>query len=119
MSQRAGCAAVHSEVYTVERDTIAEIALDDAGQLHVVPSAHAFNQVYREALEVHWNASRRSLHSPRPRQWSYPRWFQQIRLAAREQGCDLRLGADTRWVNVAPSLQAEIRQIARIEPGFE
>jgi hypothetical protein len=101
--------------HTVKHVLIAEIAIDEAGRLHLVPSTHAFPSVYREGVEVHWDADRRSLHSPPPRQWSYPRWFEQIRAAARAQGCELALGADTRWVNVGLSLQAEILQLARTD----
>ena len=97
----------------MERDTIAEIAIDDAGQLHVVPSSRAFPHVYREGMDVHWNAERRSLHSPTPREWSYPRWFAQLLAAARAQGCDLQVNPDTRWVNVAPALKAELLEVAR------
>ena len=95
------------------RDLIAEIAIDDAGQLHVVPSSHSFPSVYREAMDVHWDAERRSLHSPPPRQWSYQRWFGQILTAARAQGCELQAGPDTRWVNIEPGLHAELLQVAR------
>jgi hypothetical protein len=103
----------------VERDTLAEIAIDDAGQLHVLPSSHAFPLVYREGIDVHWDASRRSLHSPPPREWSYARWYKQIRYAALGQGCDLQIGADTRWLNVAPSLQREILRLNRTGLEFE
>ena len=95
------------------RDLIAEIAIDDAGQLHVVPSRHAFPNIYREAMDVHWDPERGSLHSPPPRQWSCQRWFEQILAAARAQGCDLQVGPDTRWVNIEPGLHAELLQVAR------
>ena len=73
----------------MDRDEIAEIVIDAAGQLHVVPASHAFPYIYREAMEVHWDPERHSLYSPPPREWSYSRWFQQILVAAREQGCEL------------------------------
>jgi hypothetical protein len=96
---------------------IAEVVIDEAGRLHVVPSEHSFVMIYREGVEVHWDPDRRSLHSPPPRQWSYLQWFAHIHAAAHAHGCDLQLGADTHWLNIAPSLQAEIRQLASTRPG--
>ncbi len=105
--------------HTVMHVLITEIAIDEAGRLHVVPSGCSFPLIYREGTDVHWNADRRSLHSPPPREWSYPQWFEHIRAAARAQGCELQIGADTRWLNVAPSLQAEILQLDRTTPRFK
>ncbi|MBA3493906.1 MAG: hypothetical protein H0T87_07295 [Gammaproteobacteria bacterium] len=96
----------------MERDTIAELEIDATGKLHVVPSTRAFPCIYREAMEVHWDAARHSLHSPTPREWSYSRWFQQILSAAREQGCELKLAASTQWLNIDPGVKAEFLQVA-------
>lgn len=97
---------------TMSRDEIAEIAIDAAGQLHIVPSTHAFPYIYREAMEVHWDAERHSLYSPPPREWSYTRWFQQILAAAQAQGCELYPGGGTSWLNVAENAKAEFLQVA-------
>ena len=94
----------------MERDTIAVVEIDEAGQLHVVPSNHSFPYIYREGMEVGWDPERRSLHSPRPREWSYARWYEQILAAAREQGWDLSATASTRWVNVEPGVKAMFLQ---------
>jgi hypothetical protein len=56
------------------------------------------------------DSERRSLHSPKPRDWSYARWYQQILAAAREQGCELRPTASTKWVNIDPGVKAELLQ---------
>ena len=96
----------------MERDTIAELEIDATGKLHVVPSTLAFQYIYREAMEVHWDEVRRSLHSPKPREWSYARWFQQILAAAREQNCELRIAANTKWLNIDPGVKAEFLQVA-------
>ena len=95
----------------MERDTIAELEIDAAGKLHVVPSTHAFPYAYREAMEVQWDLERRSLYSPIPREWSYARWLQQILATAREQGCELQLAASTKWVNIDPGVKAELLQV--------
>ena len=95
----------------MDRDAIDVIEIDDAGQLHVVPTSRSFPFIYREAMEVQWDTSRSSLHSPAPRDWSYARWFQQILAAAREQDCELYPVANTRWVNVGPGVKAELLQV--------
>ena len=95
----------------MDRDAIDVIEIDDAGQLHVVPTSRSFPFIYREAMEVQWDTSRSSLHSPAPRDWSYARWFQQILAAAREQDCELHPVANTWWVNVGPGVKAELLQV--------
>jgi hypothetical protein len=95
----------------MERDTIAELEIDTVGKLHVVPSTQAFPYIYREAMEVHWDAARRSLYSPTPREWPYSRWLQQILSAAREQGCELQLAPSTKWLNIDPGVKAELLQV--------
>jgi hypothetical protein len=95
----------------MSRDEIAEIAIDAAGQLHVVPMSHVFPHIYREAMNVQWDPESHSLHSPPPTEWSYARWFQQILAAARAQECELYPNANTIWRNVAESNKAEFLQV--------
>ena len=95
----------------MERDDIAVVELDQAGQLHVIPSQRSFPYIYREAMEVHWDPQLGSLHSPVPREWSYQRWFQQILSAALAQGCELVVAPSTEWRNVAPGIKAEVLQL--------
>ncbi|MFC3715960.1 hypothetical protein ACFONC_07345 [Luteimonas soli] len=99
----------------MDRDAIAVIEIDGAGRLHVVPSSRKFPFVYREAMEVQWDTSRCSLHSPAPRDWSYARWFQQVLAAAREQGCELYPAESTRWLNVGSGTKAELLQVVAKE----
>jgi len=94
----------------MKQDTIAFVEVDSAGKLHVTPSTESFPYIYREAMEVNWDAKRRSLHSPKPREWTYIRWFEQILAAAAAQGCDLRLAGSTRWLNVDPAIKTELLQ---------
>jgi len=96
----------------MEQDEIATIEIDADGQLHVVPASRSFPLVYREAMEVHWDGERRSLHSPRPRDWSYSRWFHQILASACEQGVSLYLSANTKWLNIEPSVKTELLRAA-------
>ena len=95
----------------MDEDLIAAVEIDSEHRLHVVPATRAFPHVYREAMEVSWDPSRCSLHSPVPREWSYSRWFQQILAAAAAQGVRLSLSPVTGWVGVPAQLQVELSQV--------
>jgi hypothetical protein len=95
----------------MRQDTIAKIEIDADGKLHIVPATSSFPYIYREAMEVHWDAGRRSLYSPKPRDWSYCRWLQQIIAAAREQGVSLNLSPTTEWLNIDPAAKAELARV--------
>jgi DNA-binding transcriptional regulator/RsmH inhibitor MraZ len=84
-------------------DSIAEVAIDDDGRLLVSPSSHSYPMIYREAVEVHWDAVGRFLYSPKPREWSYLDWFKHII----DTAGDLVLSADTRWKNIPADLRIE------------
>ncbi|WP_155942749.1 hypothetical protein [Pseudoxanthomonas suwonensis] len=99
-------------------DTIVQVEIDGEGRLHVVPSAHSLPFIYREGMEVQWDPVKGSLYSPKPREWPYSRWFQQVLAAASSQGCDLRLASDTRWVNIAPGIKAELLQVSGNEAYY-
>ncbi len=93
-------------------DAIEAIGIDEGGSLWVKPATATFPLIYREAMDVHWDAERLCLVGPKPREWSYAAWFKQIRKAAREQGVDLKLGPATAWSGI----DAELRQtLASIE----
>jgi hypothetical protein len=93
---------------TMDTDIIDEVSIDAEGRLHVKPASAAFPQIYREAMEVHWDPGSRTLYSPTPREWSYARWFKQILAAAKEQSCHLQLSKSTQWRNVPQPVQDEI-----------
>ena len=94
----------------MERVTISQVEIDGDGQLHVVPADRSFAYIYREGMEVQWDAARTSLHSPKPREWSYARWFKQILAAARAQDCQLELSSNTRWLNIDAGLKEQFIQ---------
>jgi hypothetical protein len=89
-------------------DQIIEIGIDESERLYVMPQAKRFPYIYREAMEVQWDAVRSVLRSPRPREWSYLRWFQQIVCAAKEQGVRLEITQSTKWSNVSEVVRSEI-----------
>ena len=95
----------------MDEDSIVAVEIDLERRLHVVPTARSFQHVYHEGMEVSWDASRRSLHSPAPREWSYSRWFEQILAAAAAQGVRLSLAPGTRWVGVPAELQVELAKV--------
>ena len=94
----------------MEADTTAEVGIDEDMRLFVRPTVASFPYIYREAMEVHWDASRRRLHFPQPREWTYLRWSQQIVAAAAEQSRVLQLVPSTEWTNVPTELRAEIER---------
>jgi hypothetical protein len=95
----------------VKADSIAEVGIDEQERLYVRPATATFAQICREAREVHWDAATAHLHSPKPREWSYARWFQQIIETADAYGQPLRLTPTTVWVNVPDDVRTEAEQI--------
>ena len=89
-------------------DDIAEIGIDDEQRLFVRPATATFPHIYREALDVHWDAARRHLHSPMPREWTHLQWFQHIIGAAAIHSHDLRITPATLWTNIPAGLRDEI-----------
>ena len=93
-------------------DAIEAIGIDEKGSLWVKPATATFPYIYREAMEVSWDAERLRLYSPKPREWSYIDWFRRIRDAAREQGVELALQATTSWLNIEATLRQRISALA-------
>jgi hypothetical protein len=93
----------------IRTDTIEAVGIDEGGSLWVKPSTATFPYIYREAMEVHWNAERYCLYSPKPREWSYTAWFSQIVCAAHYQGVNLKLAQTTLWSGITPELQQAIK----------
>jgi len=46
-------------------------------------------------MEVHWDSEGHFLYGAPPRKWSFVDWFNQIVLAAHEQGCRLLFAPGT------------------------
>jgi hypothetical protein len=92
----------------MQSDQIVEVGIDEQGSLYIRPKATKFPLMYREAMEVGWDEQRHRLFSPKPRESSYHRWFQQLRAGAKEQGVLLQLVPATTWSNVPVDLRQEI-----------
>lgn len=98
-------------------DCIASVEIDNFGRLRVVPSTAAFPYIHRAGMEVTWDDATRSLHSPRPREWSHVGWYRQIVSAvAREYGCRLLLTERTVWINVDSDIRAQLLQADAVAP---
>ncbi|WP_370870782.1 hypothetical protein [Bradyrhizobium sp.] len=89
-------------------DEIEAVGIDGDGSLWVKPASCTFPFIYRAAMEVNWDDGRQCLYAPKPREWSYSKWFRQIIDAARsEYGTELRIVPTTSWSNVEVSLRRE------------
>jgi hypothetical protein len=90
-------------------DDIAEIRIDATERLCVVPESNSYQYIYRAAMEVQWDNKGQYLYSPKPREWSYAQWFQQIIAAVKQEyGCTLVITPGTRWQNIDDSLKIMI-----------
>jgi hypothetical protein len=93
----------------MQTEAIMEVGIDPMDRLYVCPASTSFDHIYRAAMEVHWDSQKRCLFSPKPREWSYVRWFEQIvAAAAGEYGVHLGLTPHTVWSNVAEELRSAI-----------
>lgn len=92
----------------MEYDQIIEIGIDADERLYLVPSSKEFPFIYREAKEVSWLPEQRRLYSPKPREWSYARWYGQIINTVKEQSCVLSISKNIKWVAIPESLKLEI-----------
>jgi hypothetical protein len=101
----------------VKADPIAEVGIDAQERLYVRPASVRFPQIYREARDVHWNAASSRLHSPKPREWSYARWFRHIIDVATAYGQPLCLAPATVWVNIPDQMKTELQRIASSAVG--
>jgi len=94
----------------MKQELIKEIRIDSAGRLCVKPVSEQFPYIYRTAMEVHWDESQNFLYSPKPREFSYGKWFVQIINAVRsEYGYNLCLSGETEWINVSAEIKEEIK----------
>jgi hypothetical protein len=99
----------------MDRDTIKNIGIDEEGRLYVSPDSKSFPMIYREAVEVHWNKEMTYLYSPKPRKWTYVKWFKQIVSAAQMQDVHLVLTENTDWINIPEELEIEIKVVTENE----
>jgi hypothetical protein len=54
-----------------QKGKISKVEIDGSGKLHLAPEKTKFSLIYRTATEVHWDNDKKTLYSPKPRDWSY------------------------------------------------
>lgn len=90
-------------------DKILRVEIDDSGRLHLTPEISRFTLVYRTATGVHWDNDKKTLYSPKPREWSYLDWFLHITgVVKTECSIKLELTENTEWINIPDELKKEI-----------
>lgn len=112
VARAVGASSGKPDMRTLE---IAEIAIDEGGQLLIRPAEadDSFQHVYRGAADVRWDSARACFTCPKPGEWSYLRWFQQARgVVGSELGRSLRITSRTTWTNVAEALRDQISSAA-------
>ncbi|WP_143074970.1 hypothetical protein [Sphingobium sp. AP50] len=91
-------------------EEIEEVGIDAEGRIYICPTQTSFDHIYRAAMEVYWDKSKRRLHSPIPRKLSVDQWFSQILAAAvDEYGIQLKLQPSTLWVNVPEEVRSRLQ----------
>lgn len=99
------------------KDQITDVEIDSEGRLRIRPLKEDLPHIWRAAMEVYWDPATRTLYSPKPREWTYVMWFQQlVDAAADEYGVYLALSANTRWSNVTAELRSEIERLPERKP---
>ena len=78
-------------------DSIDEVEIDVGGHLRIRPELATFPYICREAMEVSWDQEDNALYSPVPKEWTYPRWFEQSLASVAQQGCELHLKPGTKY----------------------
>jgi hypothetical protein len=75
----------------------------------VKPTFSSFPLVYREAVEVNWDASKKVLYSPKPREWSYFDWFRHIIDIAYGDKSKVSITPETAWIQIPEDLRLQIK----------
>lgn len=98
------------------QDQVTEIGIDEQERLYIIPASVKFPYIYREAMEVNWDEERGCLYSPKPKEWSYVKWYKQIISALHQQDCNLLISNKTTWINIPEQLKVEIINLRLEQP---
>lgn len=97
---------------------IAAISISPSGGLVVTPVREGrgdFSYIYRAANGIGWDADTRSLITPRPEEYTYGDWFEQVCRAVRQEyGQELVLSLHTEWVNIPDDIRSDIARRGRL-----
>ena len=91
------------------KDNIIEIGIDEKDRLYIKPEKATFPLIYRTATEVHWDEEGKFLYSPKPREWTYLDWYNQI-ISVLETDFNYRLKFTNKtiWTNISDDLKMQI-----------
>ena len=91
-------------------ELIAEVTMEETGRLLLKPAETLFDDLHMAgAWGFRWDAPKRSLAIPTPREWSYRDWFEHVVTIIRQQyGVHLKVGPLTQWAAVPSTVRDEI-----------
>ena len=93
-------------------ESIKKIWIDNQYRLCVKPQKETYEQIYRSAMDVHWNQEKCYLYTPSNSSRSPFEWFNQIVLAVKtEYGSQLYITEETQWENIKESLKTAIYMV--------
>jgi hypothetical protein len=112
-------ADVRQQARTVQPVAIELVQIDAFGTLQIYPaiaSIENYEYIYRTASAVRWLPKERALTTVGLHGWPQARCFRHILSAVRsEYGHALKLGHDTKWVNVSSTDRSAIEVAANDE----
>ena len=95
----------------MNKDQISRIWIDNLNRLCIEPQTATFEQIYRSAMGVHWNAPEHFLYPKSVGSWSPIEWFRQIIFAVKsEYGYQLHITEKTKWENIDAQLKQSIER---------
>lgn len=88
---------------------ILSIGIDEFERLFIKPKGKSFPYIYRAAMEVSQDENNKVLYSPKPREWTFQKWFIQIARAVKEEyGILFEIDQNTSWINIDDITKSEI-----------
>ena len=96
----------------MEHIEVSKIEILGSGELSVTPSVNwnnMFQSIYRAASGVAWNEATNSFVTPKPKEWSYIDWYENlVASVVSEMGINLKIAPNTEWINVPNNVQKKI-----------
>jgi hypothetical protein len=88
---------------------ISDIGIDSSGKLYIKPDTEKFDLIWRSATEVQWDLNNGYLYSPKPREWTYFKWYKHIVSTIEiEYNRKLKITTKTKWNLIGDDLKNEI-----------
>jgi hypothetical protein len=99
-----------TSIRPVREELISEVTIDGAGRMLLRPADTLFDDLHMAgAWSFRWDQPTQSLAIPQPREWTYRDWFDHVvDIIGSQYGVHLKIGPQTRWTSVPPSVRDEI-----------